>query len=491
LYLVSSYPSLDRLDLFIPNARGGFSKITAGDSAPPSPEVVSNRLLVFRLNVPGGGQTTYYLRASSKGAMRLPLTIWTPEAFHARDRWDQLAFGLLFGVVLAFIVFFGAPGVRLRHRACLWFASYLFSLSVLLAGRMGLLLDLFGWVGPHALNLAQICSIGLVYFTGAKFFRVFLNLREYSPTVDRIEQALQWLGILYIPIWISNTSLITPLAVLVVGLGPLFSTAVAMVLWAKGVPNAKYFALGWLAGHITSTVDLLCIFGRIPYLSFMAYTIPLALISTLLILTIALVEQTRAYKDHSGRDGLTGLANRRRFDEFLAMEWNRGGRYQRPLALIMADVDLFKDYNDTYGHKAGDECLVKIAGVLSDNARRAGEMAARFGGEEFTILLADAGLDQAVELAEMIRVQVEGLAIAHSASRVKPVVTLSLGAAAMIPDHYTKPDALIRKADAALYQAKVSGRNQVSSPLNAPARGGAGSRGVAPAKQKESGPGAL
>jgi hypothetical protein len=111
--------------------------------------------------------------------------------------------------------------------------------------------------------------------------------------------------------------------VLVVGLGPLFSTAVAMVLWAKGVPNAKYFALGWLAGHITSTVDLLCIFGRIPYLSFMAYTIPLALISTLLFFTIALVEQTRAYKDHSGRDGLTGLANRRRFDEFLAMEWNR------------------------------------------------------------------------------------------------------------------------------------------------------------------------
>lgn len=161
-------------------------------------------------------------------------------------------------------------------------------------------------------------------------------------------------------------------------------------------------------------------------------------------------------------DSLTGLANRRRFDESLEEEWRRARRSGTPLALIVADVDLFKDYNDTLGHPAGDRCLVAVAEVFRNAARRAGEVVARIGGEEFAALIhADEG--GALLFAEKLRQACEGRAIPHPASRVASVVTISLGVAVRVPSDATSADSLVVDADAALYAAKRAGRNRVSS----------------------------
>lgn len=159
-------------------------------------------------------------------------------------------------------------------------------------------------------------------------------------------------------------------------------------------------------------------------------------------------------------DGLTDIFNRRYFDSFLQKTWGICIRERLPLALIMIDIDYFKIYNDTYGHLAGDQCLKSVANVLKNTIQRQGDFAARFGGEEFVVLLSNTTEDGAVIVAEKIRVKIENLGIKNE--ELATVITGSLGVAAMIPEPGMNPDTLINAADRALYQSKKDGRNRVT-----------------------------
>jgi diguanylate cyclase (GGDEF)-like protein/PAS domain S-box-containing protein len=160
-------------------------------------------------------------------------------------------------------------------------------------------------------------------------------------------------------------------------------------------------------------------------------------------------------------DGLTGVANRRCFDQTIQKEWTRLQRTKDFLSLIMCDVDYFKLFNDTYGHQSGDDCLKSVARAMMGIARRGGDCVARYGGEEFAVIMPVTGKKSAIYIAESIRQSVEKRAIAHSNSSVAPFVTLSLGVATVVPDDQGTPELLIKCADKALYLAKSSGRNRV------------------------------
>jgi diguanylate cyclase (GGDEF)-like protein len=162
-------------------------------------------------------------------------------------------------------------------------------------------------------------------------------------------------------------------------------------------------------------------------------------------------------------DGLTHIGNRRRFDESLAQIWASATRTQSPLSLILADVDHFKNYNDAYGHQAGDDCLTRVAQTLAATTRRTSDVVARYGGEEFVCILADTPLDGARAVAESFRSAVSALAVAHAHSSAADHVTLSLGVACMIPEPHTSADLIIGAADRALYRAKELGRNRVDA----------------------------
>lgn len=161
-------------------------------------------------------------------------------------------------------------------------------------------------------------------------------------------------------------------------------------------------------------------------------------------------------------DGLTGVANRRYFDEIIAEEWSRARRERASLALIMADVDHFKFYNDNYGHLLGDECLKKVAGAMQTSLDRAGDLLARYGGEEFAVILPGTDSIGAASVAEKIRAAVEDLELEHSGSPVAKHVTISMGVASIKPDGDNVANELIAIADKNLYQAKQDGRNRVA-----------------------------
>jgi diguanylate cyclase (GGDEF)-like protein/PAS domain S-box-containing protein len=160
-------------------------------------------------------------------------------------------------------------------------------------------------------------------------------------------------------------------------------------------------------------------------------------------------------------DGLTGLANRRRFDEYIEQEWQRLAREQEPLSLILCDIDFFKLYNDTYGHQAGDDCLKQVATALRHSVKRPADLVARYGGEEFAVILPHTTAAGAFCLAKSIHQQIRQLKLAHPGSTVSQYVTLSLGVAGLIPCPGVTPAKLIAAADAALYEAKTTGRDRV------------------------------
>jgi len=164
-------------------------------------------------------------------------------------------------------------------------------------------------------------------------------------------------------------------------------------------------------------------------------------------------------------DGLTGVGNRRHFDEVLDREWRRAVRGSHPFSVILLDIDFFKKYNDQYGHLAGDDCLRQVAKALKDTARRGGDTVARYGGEEFVVIAAESPGEGAYALAEKLRISVEALNIAHATSEICDHVTVSIGVETVVPTSDMKVSSFLKKVDQALYLAKHDGRNRVRQPI--------------------------
>jgi len=178
-------------------------------------------------------------------------------------------------------------------------------------------------------------------------------------------------------------------------------------------------------------------------------------------LHLQVVRQRRMLERLANIDGLTELANRRRFDEMFALEWQRARRSGRTLSLALLDIDAFKQFNDRYGHPAGDRALRSVARVTGAAMRRPGDLAARYGGEELLLLMPETDVEAAQALAESVREAVLALNIAHEASSVTPLLTVSIGGATLDIEGDEQPSDLFEATDAQLYRAKQAGRNQV------------------------------
>ncbi|MGB5854681.1 MAG: diguanylate cyclase [Oceanisphaera sp.] len=175
---------------------------------------------------------------------------------------------------------------------------------------------------------------------------------------------------------------------------------------------------------------------------------------------LALKLQSDLLRTIAMNDGLTKVANRRKFDEELAISWRAAQREGRVLSLVMLDLDSFKQFNDRYGHQQGDACLVAVANALNQSVRRPHDLVARYGGEEFVCILPDTDSQGAIKLAEVMRTAVKALEIEHLDSAAGGFVSISLGIATQIPNTGASPQSLLAAADEQLYQAKRAGRDR-------------------------------
>lgn len=173
-----------------------------------------------------------------------------------------------------------------------------------------------------------------------------------------------------------------------------------------------------------------------------------------------LLRLQKELEELSFQDGLTGIANRRMFDSIINIEWDNARRNHQPLSLIMLDIDYFKQYNDHYGHIEGDDCLKRVAEILDSAATRARDFVARFGGEEFVLILPETDTKSAEKVADRCRRRILKQQIPHERSLVDQVLTVSLGVSTIIPSHTDEPREFIEKVDRLLYRAKQNGRNR-------------------------------
>ena len=184
------------------------------------------------------------------------------------------------------------------------------------------------------------------------------------------------------------------------------------------------------------------------------------------IAEMALEKANQALEKLANMDGLTGVANRRRFDNVLKREWDRMTREGKYLGLVICDIDYFKQFNDIYGHQVGDDCLIRVANILKNGVHRPADIVARYGGEEFVVLMPDTDSRGCCKIAERLCERVEELGLGHSGSMVSRSVTISCGYSAMIPDSTEKLNHLVAQADKALYTAKEMGRNRIWGELS-------------------------
>ncbi len=176
-----------------------------------------------------------------------------------------------------------------------------------------------------------------------------------------------------------------------------------------------------------------------------------------------LLRLQRELEEFSYRDGLTGVSNRRMFDQVLVREWGSAYRNQQPLSVIMLDIDYFKEYNDHYGHQAGDDCLRRVAGLLDAVAARPRDLVARYGGEEFVLVLPETSAEAAYAMAERCSAALQSEMIPHSGSHVGEYLTVSLGVTTIVPQESDEQNEFMAEVDRLLYVAKREGRNGISS----------------------------
>ncbi len=500
-----SYPRLADIQFHQPGEHS-YQTTHSGYSSPYSERAYKSRFFVLPVSIPAYADQLVYLRIETPNTMDIPVKLWEPQAFHRHERNDYTIQALYFGMVIAMVLFNLLLFISLRDSNYLLYVVSALCSALSIAALTGIGNE-FLWS-----NSVLLPKIGVNICVSALFASLLLFMRRMLTTAVVVPRLDRWIKLFVwanaaLPIFLVLSfhpaakltlvaNMLTPLLILATAIicavkrqrsAYFFIAAFAVVLLA--VIIAVFRALAVLPTNTITTAGPQ--FGSALEMLLLAFALADRynvirqekekaqsaaleaqqrlvenLKSSEQILETRVAERTaelqilnRKLEALSTTDGLTGIANRRRFDEALAHEWSRAARLDQPLALAMLDVDWFKKYNDHYGHQGGDECLKAIAKVLATSVCRTGDLVARYGGEEFAFIAPATEGAVALIMAQKICNALKVLALPHEISGFG-WVTASIGVAAIVPKEGLEPEVLVTAADQALYRAKEQGRNQ-------------------------------
>jgi len=467
--LVVGNPWIDRLDAYLVSQEEILGEWKLGDRLPFSARSKSHRYFVLTLELPAGGSEVL-LRVETPDPMILPIFFGTAKAFEQHDRHDSYTYGLVYGLLLGLALYNLVLYLQIRLGRYLAYVGFLSSFLLMNMTYTG---HFFWWFWPPELSWWQWghpLVIGLYATAWAWFAATFLQLRHYLPGLYR---GVIWLVGMF---WFCQLALFAlgeqgwavTASILFSLLITLLILPVAAMSWRSGMSEAVYLLVASIASALGTGITAATVINWLPFdpIGFRAIEIGLSLDA--ILLSFGLSQQYRNTQRHlllaqrvARVDPLTGLYNRRAFEEVVEPLLASAERYRTPVSLILLDLDHFKTINDRFGHHVGDAVLRAVANVMRDTVRK-DDILARWGGEEFILLLPETGRDQALNLAERLRQAVASVHPEADVAVINDHVTASLGLFTSEGSHQLL-DELVRNADACLYQAKESGRNRVCS----------------------------
>jgi diguanylate cyclase (GGDEF)-like protein len=464
---------IDSIDLL--DASG--AAIHTGMAVPFSRRPVANVVPVLAIPPQLLDGTPFLVRVRTSTEVRAPL-LMTAQALALQDEGTRTVVFLFVGFYFAVGLIFGLLYLNLRDRQLLLYALVMLSLVAFEAINKA-----YAWqyVWPNASlewHLPNAMAFWAYYAALVAFCSSYLG---GAGRLAFFKRAALVLLICNLPAAIAGAIVHDFPGVLLTSETLTIALLVCLLVWAifawrDGQRSARYYVFAFAGVCIGVVANRLALDQIIPHTPFTEWILEIGIAWEAILLALAVAsylnDTTRenallhASEQQLQRlasiDGLTGVTNRRAFDTRLEAEWNRACRSGRSLALLFVDVDWFKQYNDAYGHLAGDDGLRQIARTLARFATRSSDLCARYGGEEFAVLLAEASVADATDLAEQMRLAVADLSVPHATASAGHL-TISIGVAACVPTLDAAPTTLVHAADRALYEAKRSGRDKVVS----------------------------
>lgn len=498
--LVQEYALSDSLDLYLRYPDGHIEHQSGGDHAPFEDRFVRYRHPNFRVDLPAGQRVELLLRVQSESSMQVPLVLYSPKAFAELMRDAQFSNGLYYGIVLALLCYNLVLWLTLRDASYFWYLLHTAAFGLVLFTLNGYGFEYLwsnsAWLADAAVPL----SICLALIGMQLFSRSFLDLPQRWPAGNVACLclvgffALLGLASLWLPY-----SVATPIASRAVLVGVIWIITASLVMIYRGYRPARLFLLAWALFLTGTTAFTLLAFGVLPRNFWTQNGVQIGSALEMLLLSLALgnryaslreentrivqetneklerglIDRTRELRttmaqlgeanvqlrEYSRRDPLTGAFNRRHFHEALREAMQARGTGGKPLALLLLDLDHFKQINDAYGHLAGDDCLNAVARCLEEVAQARGGLAARFGGEEFVLVLPGADAQAALQAAEAVRLRIQQQCVDSQGHSIR--LSASIGVHTIDGGQSASPEDAIRLADEALYRAKREGRNCV------------------------------
>lgn len=499
-YIEISYAPLDFVNVYVVDGKRTLAEFHMGDRLPYAERPLDSPNFVFPVEWQPGQNLTLYLEVHSAGAMQVPLVMWQQEAYFEHQMRLETVQGVYWGGMLIIFLYNGLLFITLRDSTYFWYVGSVLFMALMFTTLNG---QAYRYLWPNAIqwnNVALLFMICLACIFAGQFSKQFLQLKKVMPRMNKVVTGIIGLciGVAAISWWGPYHILVQVVVAITIVLAAMaFTIGVYQVY--LGDRSARWYLLAWsvfLLGVIVITLNKT---GLMPanFLTNNAAQIGSVLEVVLLSFALAdrinrekilrfaaqqaLLQTTEKMKEDleervqartheletlnqklerlSETDQLTGLKNRRHLELKIEEEFNRCARYNHVISVLMIDVDHFKSVNDKYGHAAGDECLRTIASHLIGGVRLPPDVAARFGGEEFCLLLPETSNKGAVAVAERIRQSIHGSVISSDRSMFS--VSISIGVYTQIGGEYNGEQAL-KNADAALYQAKDAGRNRVT-----------------------------
>ncbi|MGY1409326.1 MULTISPECIES: sensor domain-containing diguanylate cyclase [unclassified Luteimonas] len=504
--LVQEYPLSDRLDIYLRYPDGRTIHHVGGDHVPFSARSVRYRHPNVLVDLPMGEPVQLLLRVQSQSSMQVPLQLYTPSAFTEVSRDAQLAIGLYYGILLALFFYNLVLWLSLRDASYFWYLCHISAFGLVLFTLNGLGFEYLwpnsSWMADHMVPI----SICLALIAMLQFARTFLELPQRAPRLNLVTIAL--IGFFTVfgvaSVWLPYR-IATPVASRAVLVGVVWIVFASLHVLRRGYTPARLLLLAWSMFLLGTAVFTLLAFGALPKNFATEYGVQIGSALEMLLLSIALgyryaqlrnenqritdeanrqLERNVARRtqelqqalvqlkdtheklqDSSRRDGLTGLFNRSYFHEGFDRMLAECRQARRPLSLLMVDLDHFKAINDRYGHLVGDACLRWAARRIGRTLRPHEALLARFGGEEFVVVLPNHDLRAAVAVAEELRRSLVDERCETHDLQVR--ISASIGVHTVAPDAADDIDDALDTADKALYAAKANGRDCVRTSISA------------------------